>query len=156
MADIAVAAGVGRVTLYAHFPSREAVLGAAIDQATTRVLAAVDAARLDEGPAADALERLIRAGWSTLDWFWGLHVAAHGESPAFVREHSAHFLARVEWLVARGQGEGAFRSDLPVDWLVTAMYALIHAAGEEVAEDRLDASVAADVLVATTRGMLAA
>ena len=155
MRDIAAAAGVGRVTLYAHFPSRELLLGAAIDRAAADVMATIDAARIDEGPARVALGRMIRAGWSTLDWFWGLHVAAHGRSPAFVRQHSAPFLVRVDDLIVRGQAEGSFRTDLPRDWLVAAFYALIHAAGQEVSDGRLDSAAAADVLEATLIGLLA-
>jgi TetR/AcrR family transcriptional repressor of mexCD-oprJ operon len=156
MSDIAAAAGVGRVTLYAHFPSREALLGAAIDRAAADVMTTIDAAGIDDGPAREALGRLIRAEWSTLDWFWGLHVAAHGQSPTFVREHSAPFLARVDGLIARGQAEGSFRADLPREWLVAAFYALIHAAGEEVSDGRLDPAAAARVLEATLIGLLAA
>ncbi len=154
MSDVAGAAGVGRVTLYAHFPSREALLGAAIDRAAADVMERIDAARIDEGPAREALGRMIRAGWSTLDWFWGLHVAAHGQSPTFIREHSASFLVRVDDLIARGQAEASFRTDLPRKWLVAAFYALIHAAGQEVSDGRLDPARAADVLEATLLGLL--
>ncbi len=155
MAEVAAAAGVGRVTLYAHFPSREALLGAAVDRAVTQVMATLDAARIDEGPAPEALGRMIRAGWSTLDWFWGLHLAAHGQSPTWVREHSAQFLARIERLIDRGQAEGSFRTDLPREWLVAAFHNLVHAAGQEVNDGRLDPAIAAEVLEATLIAILA-
>src|SRR5262249_31798575 len=61
--DIARAAGVSRQTVYAHFPSREALLGAVVEQAAAEVTAALDAAGLDEAPPAVALTRMLYAGW---------------------------------------------------------------------------------------------
>ncbi len=156
MADVAAAAGVGRVTLYAHFPSREALLDAAIDHVVTRVMATLNAARIDEGPAPEALGRMIHDGWPAFDRVWGLRVAAGTQSPRWVREHSARFLARVEHLISRGQAEGSFRTDLPRDWLVVAFHSLVHAAGQEVDEGRLDQATVADVLEATLSAILAA
>src|SRR5262245_63322343 len=62
IADIAAAAGVGRITLYGHFRSRAAL----IDAVTTRALAAFDDAMgsVDlTGDPRDALMRLIDATW---------------------------------------------------------------------------------------------
>ncbi|MFI5040389.1 MAG: TetR/AcrR family transcriptional regulator [Acidimicrobiales bacterium] len=154
MSEVATAAGVGRVTLYAHFPSREALLGAAIERTATRVSAALDAARIDDGPAPAALARMVRLGWPALDGVWGLHVAAGGNSPALLRAHGVQFLSRIEQLIARGRAEGSFRADLPIAWHVAALYTLVHAAGQEVSEGRLDPAIAADVLVASLTGLL--
>ena len=150
-----MAAGVGRVTLYAHFPSREALLAAAIDQVATQATELLDVARIDDGPAPDALVRTIRAAWPTLDSLWGLQVAAGAQAATLMRHHSAWFLERLDHLVARGQAEGSFRSDLPTAWLVTAIVSLVHTAGQEVNDGRLDASVATEVLEATLLSVLA-
>jgi TetR/AcrR family transcriptional regulator, mexCD-oprJ operon repressor len=68
-------------------------------------------------------------------------------------------LARVERLIARGQDEGAFRTDVLRDWLVTVTYSLLHAAAEEVNAQRLSSSEAAvlgsTLLAAITRPALA-
>jgi AcrR family transcriptional regulator len=61
--DIARAAGISRQTVYAHFPSREALLDAVIEHAAAEVTEALDAAGLDEAPPAVALIRLLDAGW---------------------------------------------------------------------------------------------
>jgi AcrR family transcriptional regulator len=47
MEDIAAAAGVTRQTVYAHFPSRDALILALIDAAGAETLAVIDTARLD-------------------------------------------------------------------------------------------------------------
>ncbi len=64
--DIARAAGVTRQTVYAHFPSREALLNAVVERATAEVTAAFEAAGLDEAPPAVALTQLLDAGWRWL------------------------------------------------------------------------------------------
>lgn len=155
MAEIATAAGVGRVTLYAHFQSREALLEAAVHQALGQAIVALDAAELDDGPPAEALVRMVRSNWSILDRYRGLLAAAGELPPSRFREHHIGVLARLERLIARGQADGAFRADLPRDWLVTVCFSLFHAAAQEVGENRLDAAVATAVLEATLLGTLA-
>jgi hypothetical protein len=45
--EVAAAAGVTRQTVYAHFPSRDALIGALLHAAGAETVAAMDAARLD-------------------------------------------------------------------------------------------------------------
>ena len=61
MADVAAGAGVGRATLYRHFPTREALVEAIREQAVEDAEQALAACRLDEGSATDALRRLCAA-----------------------------------------------------------------------------------------------
>jgi AcrR family transcriptional regulator len=155
MAEIAETAGVGRVTLYAHFPSREALLEAAIGHALAQATAALDEAAVDEGPAPDALGRMIRLGWPAFDRVRGLFVAAGTQPTDWARDHGAVFLTRVARVVERGRADGSFRSDLPVEWLAAALHGIVQTAGQEVNDGRLDPAVAADVLEATLLGILA-
>ncbi len=156
MTEIAAAAGVGRVTLYAHFPSREVLLEAAIESAVEHASAALHAADIDEGSAVRALGRLVRSGWTSIDRYQGL-LAAGGElPPARLRSHHAGVLNRIERLVARGQAAGEFRTDLPREWLVTVCYSLFHTAAQEVREGRLNPTTATEVLEATLLGTLTA
>ncbi len=144
------------MTLYAHFPSREALLEAAIDHALAQASVALDGAELHDGTAAEALGRLVRSSWSTIDRYRGLLAAADDLAPSRLREHHVGVLARIERLVARGQAAGDFRTDLPRSWLVAVCYSLFHAAAQEVGDGRLDQEVATDVLEATLLGALAA
>jgi hypothetical protein len=63
----------------------------------------------------------------------------------------AHESARavIRGLLERGRHEGAFRTDVPMGWLITSSLALIHAAAEEVRAGELDTQAALDVLTAT-------
>ncbi|WP_063737297.1 TetR/AcrR family transcriptional regulator [Streptomyces sp. RTd22] len=59
MAEIAEEAGVGRATLYRHFPTRESLLRGVAQAGITELVEAFDAAHLDELPADRAIGRII-------------------------------------------------------------------------------------------------
>ncbi|MFJ8819660.1 TetR/AcrR family transcriptional regulator [Amycolatopsis thermoflava] len=150
MIDIAQAAGVGRVTLYGHFPSREVLLEAVIDRAMTETDEALTGLRLEEGPAPEALTRLLRTSWSVLDRYRRLHGVALGLiGRERLRRHHDRVFQHIDRLIERGQDEGAFRADLPREWLVTTCYALVHAAADEAEEGRLAAENVPALLTAT-------
>jgi AcrR family transcriptional regulator len=153
---VAIEAGVSRVTVYAHFPTSEALLEAVVRRAVGRTAAALDQARPDSGPPPEALDRLLAAGWQELDRYGAMAAAAASQlSPdTLTRTHeSAH--ERVRDLVERGQADGSFRTDLPAGWLVASCFALIHACAGEVRAGRIDADRGLDVLTTTVRGLVA-
>ncbi|MFF8293403.1 TetR/AcrR family transcriptional regulator, partial [Streptomyces sp. NPDC016309] len=63
-------------------------------------------------------------------------------------------LGRVERILTRGQHEGTFRTDLPMTWLVTTFYSLLHAAAAEADTRRLKAGDVPDVLDRTLTSIL--
>jgi AcrR family transcriptional regulator len=152
---VAAEAGVSRVTVYSHFPTLEALLEAVVERGVTRAAATIDAARPGEGPPFEALERVVSAGWDALDRHSGMaHAAAeHLGAAAMERAHAAGY-ERIRALVKRGQREGAFRTDLPVDWLVTATFALIHACAEDVRGGKFSSTEGLAVLTATLRDLM--
>ena len=157
VAEVARAAGVGRVTLYGHFPSRQALVDAVLAHAIGQAHAVLDAEAVDHGAATDALSRLIRSSWRVVDHHRSLLAAAQRDlPPARIRRHHDQAMARVERLIARGQDEGEFRTDLPRPWLVATFYSLMHAAAEEVDAGRLDPAQAGGVLATTILAALAA
>jgi AcrR family transcriptional regulator len=134
--DIARAAGVSRQTVYAHFPTREALLDAIIERATTEVTAAFDGAGLDEAPPAVALVRLLDAGWQVTaryPFVWHLP-AVRPEQDA---SRHAPVLGRMLDLIRRGQESGDLDATLAPGWLLTASLALGRAAEEEVKAGRM-------------------
>jgi TetR/AcrR family transcriptional regulator, mexCD-oprJ operon repressor len=152
IAAVAKEAGVSRVTVYAHFPTRETLLEAVVERAVERATEALDAAEADSESAIVALDRVIEAGWRDLERNQGVaHAAAEQLSPEVLRRthHAMH--RRIGALVERGIAEGAFRTDVPSDWLVTVFHALIHAAGDDVRARRIRPSAALEVLRKTMR-----
>ena len=147
--EIAKAAGVGRVTLYGHFPSRSDLVDAVFVQAIEGGEAALSQVDLTGDPR-EALARLIESSWHLVDRFRSLLVAAQDAlPPGRVRELHADPMVRVERLIERGRKEGAFRTDLPTSWLVGSMHSVMHGAAEEIDAGRVTTDKAADYITAT-------
>ncbi|WP_233442476.1 TetR/AcrR family transcriptional regulator [Lentzea atacamensis] len=144
--DIAAAAGVSRQTVYAHFKTREALIGAVIDVITGEAVAEMDAARLDEGPAANALLRLLDASWRTLQRYpLLLSIATTADVEA---DHARHqpVVDHLDRLLTRGRRSGEFTTDVPAPWLATAVVTLGHAAGDAVNAGRMTLPDATEAL----------
>lgn len=157
MTDIARAAGVGRVTLYAHFPSREDVVRAVLRQAIDQSTEIIEGVRSTDLPPADALLHLIRTTWPQIGQFGRLYNAARRSLPAEeVRQLHDPPMAHVRELIVQGRDAGRFRTDLPVEWLVSTVYALLHAAMEEVSARSFSHAEAGEALVKTLLGALRA
>ena len=149
MAEIAQAAGLGRVTVYGHFPSREALIEATLvrllDQGDA-VLSGLDLA----GDPRQALRTLIESSWRLMaDADAVLQAAQSVLPPGRIRELHAKPAQRVEELIRRGQAEGAFRTDLPTTWLVSVLYHVLKGAAADVGAGRLDPLDAPQFIAAT-------
>lgn len=149
MAEIATAAGVGRVTLYAHFKTRADLVDALLVRTTTRardILGAIDTG----GEPRAALARLVSASWLIVDQFRFVLAAASRElPPERIRDVHDDVLGRVRELVERGQQAGVFRTDLPDSWLTGLSMTIMHAAASDVSAGRLPAGEVPSVVTAT-------
>ncbi len=145
---------MSRVTVYAHFPTWQALLEAAVERAVQRTMAALQSVRPDDGPAPEALDRMIAAAWQHLASYQAMAAAvAEFLSPeAVTRTHrAAHHT--IGTLVERGQADGCFRTDLPAGWLVTAAVALIHACSDQVRAGQIRPDDAIRILTASVRDL---
>lgn len=152
--DIAVAAGVGRVTLYAHFENRAALVAEVVERAmadSETKLAAVDL----DGDAREALGRLVEASWHVTHRYGGLVLAAQSAmSEDEFREAHRRPTQRVLRLLRRGRREGLIRSDMPLDWQVTTIQGVLHAASGAVHRGELTADLAPELVRITVLGAL--
>lgn len=134
--DIAKAAGLSRQTVYAHYASREALLDAVVRRATAEVVAAFDAAGLEESPPPVALVRLLDTGWKAIERYpfvWHLPTVSEQDD----RERHRPIVERLEQLIRRGQASGDFDPRPSPAWLLAAIMALGNAASGEVATGRM-------------------
>ncbi|KAB8158376.1 TetR family transcriptional regulator [Streptomyces sp. 3MP-14] len=135
VAAIGRAAGVTRQTVYAHFPSRRALLNAVLDRAAEESVAAMDAAEQGADSALEALRRMMDASWRAAESYPSLaEVAAEAAEAEGSEEDARRHLPLLERLVAlieRGQRTGEFAPDPPAPWLASAAIALAHAAARE-------------------------
>jgi TetR/AcrR family transcriptional repressor of mexCD-oprJ operon len=149
VSEIARAAGVGRVTLYGHFPNRADLIDAALARAIDDGDAALDQLELTGDPRA-ALTRLIHSSWTLVNRSRALLLAAQGVlPPGRIRDLHAGPVERVQRLVERGRREGAFRTDLPTSWLVGVMHSVMHSAADEINAGRVSADEAPVFITAT-------
>jgi AcrR family transcriptional regulator len=148
MEEIATTAGVTRQTVYAHFPSRDALIGALLHAAGAETVAAMDAAGLDIAPPADALRRYLDIGWQLIGGNAFLLGPALAQSPQ-PGDPAAHQAgtARLEQIIRRGQRTGDFDRTLPAAWLAVAVTGLVRTAAEQVAAGRLSTSQAAPMVL---------
>jgi AcrR family transcriptional regulator len=157
MASIAAEAGVSRPTLYAHYGTIADVVAAAAERVVAQSMAAFEAARLDEGPADEALDRMLEASWGQLARFHGLVRVAMEHLPpgAMHRTHHA-MMAPLQALLERGRRDGVFRTDLPVAWLQTMYVQVVHGADEHAATHGVSRESALGLLRTTARDLFAA
>jgi AcrR family transcriptional regulator len=149
MGEIAAEAGLGRVTLYGHFKTRAELVDAVLTRTVTEADQTLEGLDLTGDPVL-ALAALTSKSWIVVNRFRGVMSAAQRELPADrIRDSHDRIMARVQALIEHGRQTGAFRSDLPTEWLVATAINLMHAAADEVTSGRLDESEAGLYLVAT-------
>ena len=156
MAEIARRAGVVRATIYVHFPTRESLIAAVTERAIADVMQAMAAAEPERGDPAEALHRVLTAGWRELGRFHAL-VGINTRLPhAELRRRHRPVLALLQPLIERGQRAGAFQSDVPAAWHLSMLLALVHAASGELQSTRLSEATIESALVTTVLGALSA
>ena len=145
----AEAAGVGRATVHRHFPARADLMRALAVEAMAQGRAALDRARLDEGPAVAALGRLVAALVPMGDRFHFLLLEPqHGVDPEY-EVAEKELSAVLEEFAERGRQEGVFAPEVPPIWFVDALAALVFAAWESVHAGRIAARDAPGLVTRT-------
>jgi len=137
MDEVARAAGISRATLHRQFAGRDALVRALEALGIAECEAALEAARPDEGPAADAVRRLV----AEVEPHAPLLAFLYTENQLFESEEQngdwAAIDERIAALFRRGQASGEFRIDLTPAWLTEALYGLLASGAWAVAEGRV-------------------
>ena len=152
MAEVALAAGVSRATVYRHFPTREALVLAIHAQALEHMQRAITGSRLDEDTATEALRRLVVAVFD---------VAERYAFPALVRQpelDASHTRDRkllgepLLALIERGRAAGEFSTEQAPSWTAHVFGALLLAAVRAVGDGTLSREAAPDAVCETLLG----
>ncbi|GAA2704415.1 TetR family transcriptional regulator [Actinoplanes palleronii] len=130
--EIAEAAGVSRATLHRHFAGRRALLDAVDALAVREMRQALDDVRLTEGPAADALRRLITASQPVSPFL----ALLYSQSQEYDSDEPGAAWAEIDEalmaLFRRGQENGEFRTDLSPAWFSDALFSVVAGAAWSV------------------------
>jgi TetR/AcrR family transcriptional repressor of mexCD-oprJ operon len=147
MAEIATAAGLGRATVYRHFPTRELLLeglrvealdaaSAVVERCVRPVLEGWDGA---ETPGA-ALRRLTRELVDVGDRYRLVLASRDDESQR--EEARRRFEEPLTRLTERAQETGELDASVPATWVLVALGGLLSRVLEELADQRLAAEEA--------------
>jgi AcrR family transcriptional regulator len=131
MHRIAEASGIGRTTLYRHFPDRQALIDAILDRALSDVNQIVDEA-LDAAGNQDPVTVMANlcvdlAGLGDRYRFLDRHATS---AQRVIRTSTTGAEARGERYLSTAQREHRIRTDLAANWLRAATAALITAGAE--------------------------
>ncbi|MDY6996488.1 MAG: TetR/AcrR family transcriptional regulator [Actinomycetota bacterium] len=123
--EIAAAVGVSRATLHRHFSGRQALMAALEDLAVAEMRDVLATVRLADGPATDALRRLVSACQPVSPYLALLYSQSQDLDPDTTLDVWREIDDEIAALFSRGQRDGDFRADLPAPWLTEAFYSLV-------------------------------
>lgn len=152
LAQIAVAAGVGRATLHRYFPDRAALVRAIGDDALTATVTALAKARVDDGTATAALRRVVESliALGARYGFLVLEPVLVADPEFVARDRAA--MEPVARVIARARSDGRLRDELPDDWVFEAVEALCYAAWAAMEHSGITLGDATDRVMVTLEG----
>ncbi|WP_329123028.1 TetR/AcrR family transcriptional regulator [Streptomyces sp. NBC_01465] len=144
MDQIARAAGVVRRTVYGHFPSREALIAALVDNAAESVTDAHASATAGIKDPAEALTRATLAAWKIADRYRLLvALAQRSVTMEGIKQRLAPVRKECTDLLQHGLDEGVFTSPLPAAAIAYVHEQSLFALMEAVNDGALPADEAA-------------
>jgi TetR/AcrR family transcriptional regulator, mexCD-oprJ operon repressor len=150
MQEIAEAAGLHRATVHRHFASRDDLITALRARSLEEVAAGLDAARLDVGPAREALARATVATLEVSERYRVPRFAALFGPATLVQQ--GRLRASVAEVIERGQREEGLRADLPAEVLTAAWGGLMVGFLPDLYDGSLDVDQAAGLALQVLLG----
>lgn len=148
LSEVAGRAGLGRATLYRHFPNRDALRLAIREEALARAEAALAGAGLDQVPPREGVRRAAEVLVPLGMRFRVLLAEGADTDPEFVAARD-RALAPLITLVARAVGEEVVDPDVSPSWTGLVLTSLLVAAARAAAAGTIDTGEAADLVSRT-------
>ncbi len=148
LADIAVAAGVGRATLHRHFDGRDDLLRVMAAQASGELERAADLAARGARSNIDALRKITEAIVQLGDRQWFLAQEQHTAADEVAAGSSTQNNAFHKLFKAAAK-EGLFSGDCPVEWALVAYDHLVYSAWLMVRDEHATPQQAANLAWST-------
>ena len=148
MVEVAAATGIGRATLYRHFPRRRELIAAIRSQALRDCRVALAGAGVEKGAAAEALERVVRALLPVLDRYRVLLDAPPPNRSDPEQRALAEAVERpVVAVIRRGRRDGEFAADVSEGFLLEVVGGVLRAARRAIVLHDVGPGEAADAAV---------
>lgn len=152
--------GLSKTALYHHFPSKEALLEAAVTEALDGLEAAIERAEQSEGSAGDRLRGVVRGAVQVLSEQLPavtllLRVRGNSDTERRALVRRRRFDQRVTHLVHEAQQQGAVRADIDASVATRLLFGMINSLVEWYRPDGLEdaARMADDVCAVAFDGV---
>ena len=138
--DIARRAGVGVGTLYRHFPTKEALVGALAEQHFDRLADTIEAALEERGDEWEIFTATIwrTANAAAADVAWCEIIAGHPSAVDAAARGQQRLMTATATLISRAQAAGVMRADATDEDIKTIMCGFGHLAAAQRAGASLD------------------
>jgi AcrR family transcriptional regulator len=145
LAEVAARAGLGRATLYRHFPSRDALLAAIREEALARARAALAEAGLADASARDGVRRAAQVLVPLGMRFRILLAEGADADPDFVAARTEALQPLLD-VVARGIADGELDPAVPPGWAAVVLAGLLMSAVRAAAAGIVGVADAAELV----------
>lgn len=135
MGQLAGLVGLSRATLCRYFPSREAMMMEIFQEGVNSAEQAIERARLCDGRAQEAIQRLIQELLPIVDLYMYVELQLQVEEYSTVRSEAVRE-ALIEQF-QQWQESGDLRRDLAASWLCESLFALLGKAARLIRAGRL-------------------
>jgi AcrR family transcriptional regulator len=143
MREVAVASGVGRATVYRHFPNRDELVWAIRLRALRDCREALEPAVFAHASARDALAAVLATLVPVLDRYRVLLDAPPPDRSDPEQRVLTDAIERpLRELILRGQDEGELDARFPPEFAIAVLIGVLRAAREAVADGRMSAEAA--------------